>query len=535
MKIVTQSKNWLDHQLGRVSMYRLVVIVLAVIALAGTLLSLGGTMPFTVVDALITLPVLIIVVCGLSWLLGKAVGVGAHVDSSLVTALLLFLIFWPSAEPSALLSLVFAAVLAALSKFLVTWRGRHIFNPAAFGAVVVGLVSPLLPFMFPNVATWWVATGALFPLVLIAAALVIYRTNRWALFSVYVGVALVIVVVRLVSGGNGFLDALSTGLLAYPIVFAAGFMVSEPLTLPPLKWQQMTVAALMSLVAFVPFPANPVITNTPELGIVIGNLVAFAMNARGAVKLRYLGSEDRGHEGKSFIFEPLRPLPFKAGQFAELHVAHRADSRGPRRVFSIASAPGEDTVRFGMRVGAQSSSFKNSMNALSEGTLLRAVGVWGDFQLPRQGSPKVLLLARGVGITPFLSHLLWLAREGRGHDVLLIMFANYAADIEWLREVAEADAASPRPVRVQVRVYGPPRESMPSWFPQDWVYEVYEESRGDADAVPWFNVDSLRETLPDLAARRTYVSGSPDFVNTMAPTARRAGAKRVHRDEFFGY
>ena len=42
----------------------------------------------------------------------------------------------PTIEPIGLAGLVIAAAVACPSKYLLVWRGRHIFNPAAVGATV---------------------------------------------------------------------------------------------------------------------------------------------------------------------------------------------------------------------------------------------------------------------------------------------------------------------------------------------------------------------------------------------------------------
>ena len=85
----------------------------------------------------------------------------------------------------------------------------------------------------------------------------------------------------------------------------------------------------------------------------------------------------------------------------------RADSRGIRRVFSISSADADTgTVSFGIKIPAEgSSSFKRTFAELPPGSRIQATTVGGDFVLPADTAEPLLMVAGGIGITPFISHL----------------------------------------------------------------------------------------------------------------------------------
>ena len=65
-----------------------------------------------------------------------------HSESSLITGLLLYFLFWPTCSVRlrrrGLAGVALACVLASASKYALAWRGRHIFNPAAAGAFITG-------------------------------------------------------------------------------------------------------------------------------------------------------------------------------------------------------------------------------------------------------------------------------------------------------------------------------------------------------------------------------------------------------------
>ncbi len=170
-------------------------------------------------------------------------------------------------------------------------------------------------------------------------------------------------------------------------------MLSEPLTLPPRRRQQLVVAAVMALVFSYPTcislltdspPDLGWFSPTPEIALLVGNLVAFAFARRRGVSLDLVSTRQLTPETHEFTFKPRRPVAFQPGQFAELTLPHKGvDGRGVRRSFSISSPPDPDgQVTFALRVPEKSSSFKRAMVDLEPGARVHATGVGGDFVLP---------------------------------------------------------------------------------------------------------------------------------------------------------
>ena len=121
-------------------------------------------------------------------------------------------------------------------------------------------------------------------------------------------------------------------------------------------------------------------------------------------------------------------MAFTPGQYLELEVPHRhPDARGTRREFSIASAP-EDLpilkVAFREIPGAKThSSYKKALAQVSAGDALAVTGVWGDFLLPKKPGSPVLMVAAGIGITPFVSQLRHARLAGEDRDIVLVYVA----------------------------------------------------------------------------------------------------------------
>lgn len=516
-------RDVLDRRLGRVTMYRLVTLALTVLVVISMLYAGVGSLGeglFSIGGQVVSLAVLLVATVSSSWVLARLWRVRPHLESSVITALLLYFLFIPQTDAGKLGWLALAAVLASASKFVLAWRGRHLFNPAAAGAFLVYVVQAVIDVDPVNRvgASWWVASADLLPWVAIAAVLVLYRTRRLDLGVVFVAVALPLVVLGLHHFGQGWGDAARTAIQTSPFVFLAGFMLSEPLTLPPRRHQQLVVAVVAAIVYAYPL-AILVVTETPPLfgigdqwqvaALLVGNVVAFAFARRSGVRLELIERRLRGTDTHELVFRSARRHPFEPGQYAELHLPHSGtDARGTRRVFSISSPPDPDgTIVFSLRVPQPASSFKRALVDLPLGATIQSTGIAGDFLLPRDRSVPVVLVAGGIGVTPFLSQL----RHAPDRDAVLVYGVQSGDDIPFADELA-GDRV------VLVCATRPP--TLPDGW--DWV------------EAPFLSADLVAQAVPDLAARQAYVSGPPAMVNAVrAGLAKRA--KRVRTDYFSGY
>lgn len=508
-------KRWLDRVTGAVTMYMLVIILLVAIEVIALVLSLVGVISYAPLAQLASAAVAVGVTVGSSWLLARLLRVQPHLPSAVITGLLVFFIMIPTLDPVGLLTIALAGLIASVSKYLLAVRGRHILNPAAAGTFVVGVLvfSGALPFTsFPG---WWVGTSALLIPVAIGAFLVLYRTQRLVLGGVFLALVVGIAVVAAMLRGGTPIDGLTFTLISGPMVFFAGFMLTEPLTLPPRRWQQLVEAAIVALLIPIPFALGPV-SNTPQLALLVGNLFAFVMGQRRGIRLTYLGKTALSPTTWELAFQPKHPVSFLPGQYMELGIPHRkADFRGSRRYFSIASAPTADgPITFAISMPSKASSFKRALLDLEPGAVVTGTSVGGDFALPRDTAEPLLLIAGGIGITPFASQLAHATERGEKRDVTVVYASSSPGEVPYADLLARSGA--------RVVLFSP---DAPSLLPPNWIYGGAERVSGER----------LAETVPDVAARRTFISGPPALVSDLRRAARSQGAKRIHTDDFSGY
>ena len=421
------------------------------------------------------------------------------------------MIMQPKLDLLGLSGIALAGAVAGLSKTLIAVRGRHIFNPAALGSFVPTLIV-FTTFVGLSFGAWWVGTPALQPVIIIGAFLVLYRTQRIVVGVTFIVLATAFATTVAVIGGQELGPALGQVLLQSPIIFFAGFMFSEPLTLPPRRWQQLLEAVVVAFLFAVPLPIGP-LTNSPLFALLVGNLLAFVLGQRRGIRLTYLGKEQLGGTTWELSFRPAHPVRFRPGQYMELSIPHRkADFRGSRRYFSIASAPSDSRVTFALTVPSKASSFKQALLDLEAGAVIHGTGVGGDFALPTDVSEPLLLVAGGIGITPFASQLAHATERGEKRDVTLVYATSADGPLPYA-SLLEASGA-------RVVLFGPSTAHLPAGW------EHYEGR---------VTGERLAAAVPDAAKRRAFVSGPPALVNDLRRALRSQGTKRVHADYFSGY
>ena len=508
--------------LGRVSMYRLVLVDLAVLALVAIVLSLLGQVTPNALELLATLAVLSLACIAADAAAHRVLRRSWRPEASLITALILLFVVRPTLDATALGGIAIAGAAASLSKYLLAWQGRHVFNPAAVGATVLTLLSIAWPAL--GASSWWVGTPAMAAPVILLGLAVLWRTEKVRIVAVFLVVAVAVAVLRTsaqyqAAGLDMDLGQIVWSILwSSPFLFLGAFMLSEPLTLPPRRWQQFTVAGVVGVLAGFPIDLGA-ISLGQERALLVGNLVAFAFAARAAVRLTLVKRTDLTPTVRELTFRAKRRLRFLPGQYLELEVPHHhPDARGTRREFSIASAPAElPLVRVAFReaqgAGAKpQSSFKRALAEVQPGSDLAVTGVWGDFVLPRRETAPVLMVAAGIGVTPFVSQLRDAQLSGRGRDVVLVLVASDASELAYRAELE----ATGVPVAVFTR-------DLPADLPRHWTWA--QGVRLDAEG--------LLRIVPDIAARHAYISGPPRLIADLAPALERA--RSITTDAFSGY
>ena len=172
----------IDNAINRITMYRLVVYYLIFLLGAAIALSALGILPYDPFALLFTIGFAVAACAVTNALFARVFNVPANVESVYISALILALIITPLTSLNDLWFIGWASVLAMSSKYIVAINRKHLFNPVAFAVVVTALT-------IDQTASWWVATGAMLPFVLIGGLLVVRQIRRFGLVLSFLAAA----------------------------------------------------------------------------------------------------------------------------------------------------------------------------------------------------------------------------------------------------------------------------------------------------------------------------------------------------------
>jgi len=139
--------KFIDDFLNKITMYRLVLYYLCVLVVAALVFGLFGLLPYSPVNLLFSLVVILAVGWVVNTLFAKMFDAATSIESVYITALILALIISPVAPTNyaGIGFLVFASAWAMASKYIFAVDKKHFFNPAAFGVARGGDGPPAAP------------------------------------------------------------------------------------------------------------------------------------------------------------------------------------------------------------------------------------------------------------------------------------------------------------------------------------------------------------------------------------------------------
>lgn len=128
----------------------------------------------------------------------------------------------------------------------------------------------------------------------------------------------------------------------------------------------------------------------------------------------------------AFHFEKPQGFQFTPGQSLDFTLLDppETDAEGNMRTFSIASAPFEEQITIATRM--RDTAFKRVLKTVPLGLGVKMEGPMGSFTLHKNTAKPAVLLAGGIGITPFRSIVRHAGHEKLPHKIFLF-YANRRA------------------------------------------------------------------------------------------------------------
>jgi ferredoxin-NADP reductase len=221
----------------------------------------------------------------------------------------------------------------------------------------------------------------------------------------------------------------------------------------------------------------------------------------------------------AFFFEKPKGWPFIPGQTIDVTLIDppESDFEGDTRTFSIASAPHEPEIMVATRM--RGSAFKRVLATMAIGSPVLMDEPIGSFVLNTDAGRPAVLLAGGIGVTPFRSIVLDAASRGGGPPIWLFYANHRVRDAAFLEEFgAAADGA------------GGAFELVPTMTHLD----ADSSWRGETGRI---DLGMIRRHVPRGASPIYYIAGPSPMVASLHDTLVAAGIPKpdVRVEEFAGY
>jgi ferredoxin-NADP reductase len=500
--------DFINSILNKITMYRLVVYGLTILAVSGVLLASFGRLAMSPIAMIESLGVLLAACFVTEWALAKVWRTPFNSESWLITALIIFLIFPAPRKLSDVLVTILVGVLSSASKYLISWQGKHIFNPAAFAVAVSGVVGL-------QTSTWWVGNSTMWPLVLVIGLLIVRKIRRFPLYVAFTGTAIAAQLTEFVYHHSLNIVAINGALFASPLIFLGTIMLTEPATMPPKRYQQIIFGMIVAVLYVKGEKIGP-IPLYPEVALLIGNVLAFVVAPKLKVRLRLKEIQQISDQVYNYVFLPDRTFAFDAGQYMEWTLPQvEFDNRGNRRTFTIASSPTEDTVQVGVKFYNPSSMYKYQMSRMQPGDVIYGSQLAGSFTLVRDSKTKLAFVAGGIGITPFRSMAQYLLDTNQTRDIVLVYIVSRPEELAYADDFMAAE---------QIGMKVVPVLSNP---------EIQEPGMISAR----LSKELIEKTIPDYNDRTFYISGPNAMVHSAKTILRELDVDRlrIKTDHFSGY
>jgi len=219
-----------------------------------------------------------------------------------------------------------------------------------------------------------------------------------------------------------------------------------------------------------------------------------------------------------FVLQKPDGFVHKAGQTIDLSLINppETDAEGNMRTFSIVAAPHEEHLAIATRM--RDTAFKRVLRNLPEGSPLQFDGPFGDFTLHEKAARPAVILAGGIGITPFRSIIADATHRALPHKIVLIFSNRRPEDAPFLAELGQFAKENANFTFV------------PTMSDMEKSAQTWEGERGQIDAA------MLKRHMPE-GEPIYYLAGPPGMVKAMREMLNAAGISNddIRTEEFAGY
>jgi ferredoxin-NADP reductase len=239
----------------------------------------------------------------------------------------------------------------------------------------------------------------------------------------------------------------------------------------------------------------------------------------GAYAVKLKERKEIADNTMAFLVDKPAGFDFAGGQSIDATLINppETDAAGNTRAFSLASAPLEHDLMFVTRL--RDTAFKRVSKNMPLGSEIKIEGPFGSMTLHKKTARPGVILAGGIGITPFRSMLVQATQTNTGHHLILFYSNRRPEDAVFLAELRELARRHPNFTLVATMT-GMEKSKVP------WTGET-----------GYINKEMLAKYVKDLAEPIYYAAGPPALVAGMRRLLIEAGADQdeIRSEDFSGY
>jgi ferredoxin-NADP reductase len=223
----------------------------------------------------------------------------------------------------------------------------------------------------------------------------------------------------------------------------------------------------------------------------------------------------------AFQFEKPAAWTYKAGQFVDITLLNppETDAEGNTRGFSISSAPEESTIMVTTRL--RDTAFKRVLRKMPLKSELRIEGPFGNLTLHKNAARPAVMLAGGIGITPFRSIIVNATREKLAHHIFLFYSNRRPEDTAFLQEFQALETQN-----ANFKLIATMTEVEKSARPWKGEVGMIDHEMLDRHLKAWYSAGPIY-----------YIAGPPQMVRDLQTMLTKAGVDSddIRTEEFSGY
>jgi len=220
---------------------------------------------------------------------------------------------------------------------------------------------------------------------------------------------------------------------------------------------------------------------------------------------------ERTSDITSFRFDPPEGFSYLPGQFFFVYIPTEVKGSIMHH-FSFSSSPSEPFLEFTTRM--RDSPFKNRLNQLKIGTIVKIASVSGQFTIVEE-MKKVVFVCGGIGITAARSNIKWVLDAHSHIDVILLYGNRGSTNIAFKDELEHISEDNFKLFHI-----------------------LSEPEEGWNGPKGFINAEFISSSVLDLTDRIWFISGPPIMVKsikTILTTILNIPEGKVKTENYVGY